>query len=106
LENEEYEFEGSFSTMLGAFPAKHYSGFFSSTKNKIRRHPVKYSIHDIVQCKVPDFTVIDASEQGKILAGLPFEMDKQAASLLELDWRNVPHFRLLNETLSQYKDSK
>ena len=32
-ENEEFEISGSLSAMLGAFPSRHYSGFFSRTKN-------------------------------------------------------------------------
>ena len=90
--------------MLGAFPADYYSGFFSSKKSKIRKHPIKYSIHDILKCKMPDFTIIDASEKGIILAGRPLEMDKQAARLLEKDWKSISHLRLVDETFAEEGD--
>jgi len=97
LDNETV-FTGALSNMLGAFPASHYKGFFSKTKSKIRKWPIKYSIHDILRCKMPDFTVVDSSEKGVILAGLPHEVDKQAAKLLGLEWKDVPHLRLVEET--------
>ncbi len=99
-ESGETEFSGALSNMLGAFPSKHYSGFFSNTKNKIRKWHIKYSIHDILRCKMPDFAVIDASEKGAILAGLPLEIDKQAAKFLGKDWRRIPHIKLVDEGFS------
>ena len=92
---------GSLSNMIGAFPSSYYQGFFSRRKNKIRKWPIKYSIHDISKCKIPELTIIDASEFGSILAGQPLEMDKQAAKLLGIDWRTVEHLRLINETMSK-----
>ncbi len=96
-EDEENGITGSISNMLGAYPSKHYSGFFSSRKNKIRRHPLKYSIYDILQIKQPDFAVIDASDRGYLLAGLPFELDKNAAKLLEKNWQMVSYLNLIHE---------
>ena|SRR3989344_395222 len=96
-ENSETELSGSLSGMLGAFPLSHYKGWFSKTKNKIRTWPIKYSIHDILKCKMPDFTILDASSKGQILAGLPLEIDKQAAKLLGLEWKAIPHLKLINE---------
>src|SRR3989344_2491908 len=52
-ESEEVVLEGALSNMLGAFPSKFYKGFFSKTKDKIRKFPIKYSIHDIINCKMP-----------------------------------------------------
>lgn len=100
FESEETEISDSLSNMLGAFPSKNYSGFFSSTKNKIRKWPIKYAIHDILLCKMPNFSILDASEQGTIFAGLPIEIDKQAAKFIGKDWQRVPHLNLLNENLS------
>ena len=97
LPHEEFGILGSLPNMLGAFPANYYRSFFSRTKNKIRKWPIKYSIHDILRCKMPNFTVIDASTRGVILAGLPFEMDKQAAKLLDKDWQRIPYLNLLHE---------
>lgn len=95
--DKEMVFVGALSNMLGAFPAKHYRGFFSKSKSKIRKWPMKYSIHDILRCKLPDFAIIDSSEKGAILAGLPHEVDKQAAKLLNMAWKDVDHLRLVEE---------
>ena len=67
--DKETEISGGLSNMLGAFPAKHYTGWFSKNKNKLRNEPIKYAIHDILRCKMPNTSIIDASEQGHILLG-------------------------------------
>ncbi len=106
-EDEETEMVSSLSTMLSSFPSKYYSGFFSKAKNKIRNWPIKYSIHDSLKCKFPEFAIFDASEQGFILAGKPIEIDKQAAKVLGLNWKAVQHLRLADESFSgQVKMSK
>lgn len=105
-ENEETDISGALSNMLGAFPADHYSGFFSRGKNKIRKWPIKYSIHDIIKCKSPDFAVVDASSYGVILAGLPLEIDKQGAKLLGKNWKEVSHLKLLDEKLAEREDER
>ena len=102
-QNNETGIYASLDNMLGAFPAKHYKGFFSSTKNKLEKHSIKYQIHDIIKCKLPQLAVIDASEKNLILIGQPLEMDKQTAKLFGLDWRNIPHLRLLDESISSAK---
>ena len=94
----------SLDNMLGVFPAKHYKGVFSRHKNKLNKYPIKYQIHDAIQCKIPEFAIIDASNQGFILAGQPLEMDKQAAKVLGLDWQEVDHLRLIDQTLSGEKE--
>ncbi|MBU0760705.1 MAG: DUF362 domain-containing protein [Nanoarchaeota archaeon] len=103
-ENEETVISGSLSNMLGAFPAEHYKGFFSKEKSKIRKWPIKYSIHDIVKCKFPDFAVVDASSQGVILAGLPLEIDKQAAKLLGKNWKEIPYLKMIEESLTEKEE--
>ena len=95
--DDEFIFNGSMSNMLGAFPMSYYKGFFSKGKSKIRKWSIKYSIHDIIQCKMPEFALVDATEKGKILAGFPLEVDKQAAKLLNLDWKQVSYIRLLEQ---------
>jgi uncharacterized protein (DUF362 family) len=100
-EDSETEIASSISNMLGAFPSSHYKGYFSKTKNKIRKWPIKYSIHDIIKCKPPEFAIIDASEQGHILAGHPLEMDKQASKLLGREWKTVQHLKLLDDSMPQ-----
>ncbi|MEK6825352.1 MAG: DUF362 domain-containing protein [Nanoarchaeota archaeon] len=97
----ELEMQGALSNMLGAFPSRYYQGLFARKKSKIRKWPLKYAVHDILRCKLPDFTVIDASEQGNILAGFPLEMDKQAAKLLGKEWRSVQYLKLIDEEFAQ-----
>ncbi len=105
LKNDEKTgFLASLDNMLGVFPAKHYKGLFSKYKNKLNKYPIKYQIHDIIQCKIPEFAIIDASNQGFILAGQPLEMDKQAAKILGLDWQEVDHLRIIDQTLSGEKE--
>ena len=105
-EDEETEIVDSLTNMLGAFPAKHYSGFFSQKKNKIRKWPIKYSIHDILKCKMPNFSIIDASAHGQILAGISIEIDKQAAKLSGKEWKLIPHLKLISESFSQKPEKK
>jgi len=102
-EHREIGLAASIDNMVGAFPAKHYKGFFSSSKNKIKKYPVKYQIHDIIQCKMPDFAIIDGSDKNTIIAGQPFEMDKQASKALGINWQEVDHLKLLDESLSGEK---
>jgi uncharacterized protein (DUF362 family) len=99
-ENAEDAIEASISNMLGAFPAAHYTGFFSSRKSKIRKWPIRYSIHDIIKCKMPDFAVIDASSQGVVLAGVPLDVDKQALRILGRDIKTVPHLKMVEDSIA------
>ena len=101
--SEEFGITGALDNMLGAYPARYYKGFFSSTKNKLNKHPKKYQIHDILKCKMPNFTLIDASEKSTLLAGQALEMDKQASKLLGIDWRTLPHLKLIDESFSETK---
>jgi len=101
--DDETEIHGSLSNMLGAFPASYYTGFFSSTKNKIRKNPIKYAVHDIVLCKMPNVALVDASDYGYIIAGKPLEVDKQSAKLLGIDWKTIQHLKLIDETQEQIK---
>lgn len=104
-EEPELEVQTSLANMIGAFPARYYKGLFSRDKSKIRRWPLKFSLNDVLLCKMPDFALIDASEQGSILAGMPLEMDKQATKLLGKEWRSVQHLRLIDERFPE-KPSK
>ncbi len=103
LPNQELGMSASLDTMRGAFPAYKYRGFFSSTKNKLTKHPAKYQIHDILKCKMPEFAMIDASDKSLMIVGKPLDMDKQAAKVLGLDWRQVSHLRLIDESFSPPK---
>lgn len=96
--HEGHGMAGSLSTMLGAYSGRHYKGFFSRTKNKLVG-PLKYQIHDITKARMPQLGLVDAHELGYILVGQPLDVDKQAAKLLNLDWRSVGHLRLIDESL-------
>ena len=96
--NEEAGISSSLDNMIGAYPAKHYQGFFSSTKNKIAKHSFKFQVHDILKCKMPNLAIIDGGQQGFLLVGQPLEMDKQAAKALGLNWQNIQHLRLIEES--------
>jgi len=104
LPDEELGLSGSLSNMLGSFPSSKYSGFFSSTKNKIRKWPLKYAIHDIVTCKMPNFALLDNSERGTILAGMPLDIDKQASKLLQLDLNEVTYLKLIESTVLRQEE--
>lgn len=104
--DEETELQTSLSSMLGAYPAPYYRGLFASTKSKLRRDPIKYAIHDIVRCKTPDVSLIDASDYGIILAGKPLELDKQAARIAGKDWRTIQHLRLIDESFTQLRQTQ
>jgi len=100
-ENWEAGINASLDNMIGAYPSKYYSGIFSKSKTKLKKYELKNLIHDIVLCKNPDFAIIDSSGRGNILAGNPLEMDKQAARLMGLDIKNLPHLKLIEESLSK-----
>jgi uncharacterized protein (DUF362 family) len=104
--DEELIFPCSLSNMLGAFPSEYYSGFLSSKKKKIRKHAIKYSVHDILKCKMPQLAIIDLLEKGVVLAGVPLEMDKQAAKLYGLNWRDIQYLRLVDESFSSGEEQK
>jgi len=99
-EHKELGMSASLDTMLGAFPGYKYRGFFSNTKKKLREHPVKYQIHDILKCKMPDLAIIDAGDHGFLITGKPLDMDKQAAKIFGLDWNNIQHIKLVDESFS------
>ncbi len=103
VKHSELGMSASLDSMRGAFPAYKYRGFFSSTKNKLAKHALKYQIHDILKCKLPEFAMIDASDKGLLIVGKPLDMDKQAAKVLGLDWRQVPHIKLIDESFSPAK---
>lgn len=100
-EHDELVMSGTLSTMLSAFPARHYKGFFTKEKKKIKRWPLKYSVHDIIVCKQPEFGLLDCSAHGHIYAGQPFEIDKQASRFIVDNWTKIPYLKLLSETFER-----
>lgn len=98
-DDAEVELQGALSNMLGAYPASYYKGLFARDKSKIKKWPVKYTIHDILLCKMPEFAIIDASEKGVILAGVALDMDLAAAKLLGKDEKSIAHLKLVKESI-------
>ncbi len=96
--DDELQMTGSLASMRAAFPARHYKGFFTKRKSKIASIPAKYQIHDIIQCRAPDFTLTDASQHGYILAGHAMPMDQQSAKLLGMDWRDITYLHLMDDS--------
>ena len=103
-ENSEIDMSGAISSMIGAYPAKVYKGWFSKEKKKIRKWPIKFAIHDIIQCKMPDFAIVDASEKGVLIAGMPLEVDKQAARILGFNWEEIDYLKLIFKTIELEKE--
>ena len=100
-EHPELEITGALANMIGAYPSKYYKGFFTKKKTKIRGWPMRYSIHDMLKCKLPEFAIIDASEKGFILAGQPLEIDKQSVKLLGKEWKTISHLKLAHESFPE-----
>jgi len=100
ISNEAIPIGASLYNMIGAFPARHYKGLFSFKKSKLKNIPLKNQIHDILKCKMPSLAVIDHSNQGLLIIGQPLEMDKQAAKVMDIDWRNT-YLKLIDESFSE-----
>ena len=97
-EDEKKGFIGALSNMVGAFPSKNYKGFLTSKKNKLNGVPFKYQVHDILRCKMPGFAIADASEQGYILAGQTFEIDRRGVKLFGKNEEEIKYLRLIRES--------
>ncbi len=100
-EDESLGIQSSLSSALGFFPAKYYKGFFTSTKSKLHRWPIQYAIHDVLLHKMPNISLVDASDQGVLLAGQPLAVDKQASKILGFEWEDIPHIALMNQTFEE-----
>lgn len=100
---------GSLKNMMGFAPPEHYSGRYGQWKKAAFHGRMQQSIIDLNRYIVPDLTVMDASvgmahyhlgglhcdpPVAKIVAGYnPWEVDREAAGLLGLDWRAIEHIR-------------
>ena len=101
------EITGTLKNLMGFAPPKYYSGRFGTWKKAVFHREMQQSIIDLNHYRHPDLTVIDASigladfhlggphcspPIKKILAGFnPVEIDREAAGLLDMDWRRIPH---------------
>jgi len=100
---------GSLKNMLGFAPPEHYAGRYGSWKKAVFHGRMQQSIIDLNCYIVPDLTIMDGTvgladyhlggrhcepPVNKIIAGLnPWEVDREAARLLNLDWRSIEHVR-------------
>ena len=100
---------GTLKNMLGFAPPEHYSGRYGSWKKAVFHGRMQQSIIDLNRYIAPDLTVMDASvgmaeyhlggpecdpPVARIVAGCnPWAVDREAARLLGLDWRDIGHVR-------------
>lgn len=98
---------GSLKNMVGLAPPQHFAGKFGHWRKAAFHGDLQEAIVDIARYRIPDMTLLDASvgvaEHGltgpvcsppvqKLLAGFdPWAVDRAAAELLRIDWRQVPH---------------
>ena len=93
--------------MIGFAPPKFYSGRFGGWKKSVFHQNLQQAIIDLNLHRSSDLSLIDASlgladfhlggrhcspAVKKIIAGFnPVEVDRLAAQLLGLDWKQIPH---------------
>ena len=98
---------GTLKNMIGFAPPKYYSGSFRGWKKSVFHKNMHQAIIDLNRYRRPDLSLIDASigladfhlggrhcspAVKKIIAGFnPVEVDRQAAQLLGLNWKQIPH---------------
>jgi uncharacterized protein (DUF362 family) len=98
---------GSMKNMMGLVPPEHYGGRFGSWKKAAFHQNLDAAIVALNRYRAPDFTVMDATlgladyhlggpccqpPVNRILAGRDGrDLDRQAAGLLGMDWRNIGH---------------
>ncbi len=101
---------GSLKNMMGFAPPEYYSGRHGVWKKSVFHGKMQQSIIDLNKYIVPDMTVMDCSigmanfhlggphcspPVNKIIAGCnPWEVDREAAGLLGLNWENIPHIKV------------
>ncbi|MCP3891334.1 MAG: DUF362 domain-containing protein [Desulfobulbaceae bacterium] len=104
---------GTLKNMMGFAPPKYYSGRYGSWKKAMFHNKMQQSIIDLNSYLIPDLTVMDCTvgmaefhlggahcdpPVNIITAGYnPWEVDRNAAELLGLDWRNVKHVAVTYE---------
>lgn len=100
---------GTLKNMMGFAPPKHYSGGYGTWKKAVFHTNMQQSLIDLNKYIAPDLSVMDCSigmaefhlggahckpPVEKIIAGInPWEVDREAAGLLGLDWEKIPHVR-------------
>ncbi len=97
---------GTLKNMMGLAPPRYYSGQGPWKKTLFHKH-LHEAITDLNTYRSPDLSLMDASvgladfhlggrqcspPAGKLIAGFdPLETDREAANLLGIDWKTVPH---------------
>lgn len=98
---------GTLKNTMGFAPPKYYSGRFGTWKKAVFHGDMHQSIIDLNMYRSPDLSLMDATvglaehhlggrccspPVGKIIAGFnPIEVDRKAATLLGLNWEEIPH---------------
>lgn len=98
---------GSLKNMFGVAPPEHYGGRHGSWKKAVFHGQLQEGILDLCAYRAPDLSIMDATQglrdfhlggptldppPQRILAGWdPWEVDREAASLLGLDWQDIRH---------------
>ena len=98
---------GTLKNMMGFAPPKHYSQKFGRWKKSVFHENIQSAITDLNSYRSPDLSLMDATvglaeyhlgghhcspAVKKIVAGVnPLEVDREAATLLGLDWKKIPH---------------
>lgn len=100
---------GSMKNMIGLAPPKYYSGNFGTWKKAVFHQDMHQAIIDLNRYRRADLTLMDATigladyhlggahcdpHVNQLIAGFdPLEVDREAAGLLGIDWKNVPHLK-------------
>ena len=98
---------GALKNMIGLAPPEYYSGRGGTWKKAALHTDIQEAILDLVSCKAPDLSVMDASiglaeyhlggahcdpPVGKLIGGFdPWKVDRMGARLLKIDWRKIKH---------------
>jgi uncharacterized protein (DUF362 family) len=105
---------GTLKNMMGLLPPDHYGRSGGSWRKADFHENLHQSIRELNACRPPDLSIMDASlglaafhlggpccdpPANAIIAGDdPVAVDRRAAGLLSLDWRQIPHLREPYET--------
>jgi uncharacterized protein (DUF362 family) len=98
---------GTLKNMMGLLPPEHYGRQGGAWRKADFHTDLHRSIGELNACRTPDLSIMDASiglasfhlggppcqpPAGRILAGYdPLDLDRRAADLLGIDWRQIPH---------------
>ena len=111
---------GSLKNMMGFAPPKYYSGKYGFWKKAVFHGQMQQSVIDLNRYLVPNLSVMDCSigmaefhlggaqcnpPVNKIIASFdPWEVDRTAAELLKLDWKDIEHIAVNSPRQSIHDD--